>query len=72
MRRRMAVVTLILALASAGCAGGVKHYQREFLADRIMDQAATARERGTERHWLDTREGAAGGALGAGGGCACN
>jgi hypothetical protein len=35
--------------------------------DRIMDPAATARERGTERHWLDTREGASGGALGAGG-----
>ena len=72
MRRRMAVVTLVLALgAISGCAG-VKHYQREFLADRIMDPAATARERGTERHWLDTREGASGGALGAGGGCACN
>jgi hypothetical protein len=72
MRRRIAASLLaLIALAVAGCAT-VAPYQREYLADRIMDPAATARERALERHWIDTREGAVGGALGASGGCACN
>lgn len=70
MRAKWIVVGFVCLLAG-GCAT-VPHYQREFLADRIMDPAATARERSTERHWVDTREGATGGTLGAGGGCACN
>jgi len=63
-----------LAIVLAACAGcaTVAPYQREFLADRIMDPAAMTRERALERHWVDTREGATGGVLGAGGGCACN
>jgi hypothetical protein len=65
------VALALLVLSQLGCAT-VAPYQREFLADRIMDPAASARERAMERHWLDTREGAMGGALGAGGGCACN
>jgi hypothetical protein len=62
---------LVVVGLGSGCAH-VAPYQREFLADRIMDPAATGRERAVERHWVETREGAAGGALGAGGGCACN
>lgn len=63
---------VVLALAAlSGCAH-VAPFQREHLADRIMDPAAQARERAAERHWIETREGAAGGFLGAGGGCACN
>jgi hypothetical protein len=70
--RASALACLVgLALLAAGCAT-VQPFQREHLADRIMDPAATARERAVEQHWLDTREGAAGGALSAGGGCACN
>jgi hypothetical protein len=72
MRRRIAAAVLgVVAVAAAGCAT-VAPYQREYLADRIMDPAATTRERALERHWMDTREGAIGGALGASGGCACN
>jgi hypothetical protein len=65
---------LVLMLGLAGLAGcaHVAPYQREYLADRIMDPAATSRERAMERHWMETREGAMGGVLGAGGGCACN
>jgi hypothetical protein len=70
-RRLLGLGLWLVALLGAGCAH-VAPYQREFLADRIMDPAATGRERSTERHWLETREGATGGALGAGGGCACN
>ena len=67
---RACLIALGLA-ALTGCAH-VAPYQREHLADRIMDPAAQARERAAERHWIETREGAAGGFLGAGGGCACN
>ena len=59
------------ALGATGCAH-VAAYQREYLADRIMDPAAMRREMQSERKMLSTREGATGGALGAGGGCACN
>ena len=70
LRRRWLAVALWL-LGAAGCAH-VQPHQREFLADRIMDPAAARWETASERKMLSTREGAAGGALGAGGGCACN
>ncbi len=72
-RSKRAVLVLCLAAlaTSLGCAG-VKPYQREFLADRIMDPAANRWEMAAERKMLSTREGASGGALGSGGGCACN
>ena len=50
----------------------VKPYEREFLADRIMNFDANAEEIALERHFLLTREGSMGGYGGAGGGCACN
>ncbi len=62
---------MALFLALAGCAH-VKPYQRQHLADRIMDPAALRWETASERKMLSTREGAAGGNLGTGGGCACN
>jgi hypothetical protein len=65
------VLASLWALGATGCAH-VAAYQREYLADRIMDPAAMRREMQSERKMLSTREGATGGALGAGGGCACN
>jgi hypothetical protein len=50
----------------------VKPYEREMLADRIMDFNANAEEETMELHFLLTREGSIGGFGGAGGGCACN
>ena len=58
-------------VALAGCTH-VKPYQRQHLADRIMDPAAVRWEAASERKMLSTREGAMGGVLGMGGGCACN
>jgi uncharacterized protein DUF4266 len=74
--RRAAMIGWLLAamglvVGITGCAH-VAAYQREYLADRIMDPAAMRREMQSERKMLSTREGATGGALGAGGGCACN
>ncbi len=75
MRRTRRVLLLALGLAaliaSVGCAN-VRPYQREFLADRIMDPSALHWEMAAERKMLSTREGASGGTLGVGGGCACN
>jgi len=61
----------LFLVAVCGCAT-VKPYQREYLADRIMDPRADLREDKADRKWLSTREGALGGSLGVGGGCACN
>jgi hypothetical protein len=71
MRKLKTLVLFALLIAGAGCAT-VAPYQREYLADRIMDPSTMARERAAERHWVETREGAIGGPLGGSGGCACN
>lgn len=60
-----------LATLLQGCVT-VKPYEREHLADRIMDFDAVADELAMDRHFLETREGSSGGQGGAGGGCACN
>ena len=71
LKHVLLAMCVVALLASMGCAS-VRPYQREFLADRIMDPAAGRWEMSAERKMLSTREGAAGGMLGAGGGCACN
>ena len=71
----MVVLTIFILLMSSmlmnGCAT-VKPYQREYLADRIMDFDSFSEETAMERHFLETREGSSGGKGGAGGGFACN
>jgi hypothetical protein len=70
---------LLISLIIAGLAGvfvsgcsSVRPYEREYLADRIMDYEREAREERVDQKWLEAREGSTGGAIGAGGGCACN
>jgi hypothetical protein len=60
----------LAALATAGCA--VKAYQREHLADPIMQFETDVADERREVKWLEAREGSTGGVGGAGGGCACN
>jgi hypothetical protein len=60
----------LVALGTAGCA--VKAYQREHLADPIMQFATDEADERREMKWLEAREGSTGGVGGAGGGCACN
>jgi hypothetical protein len=62
---------LALQFLASGCAT-VKPYEREFLAQRIMDFDTAKIEETKERHWLETLEGSTGGMGGSGGGCACN
>lgn len=76
MRRLIRNIHLVLLLVFAAsllasCAS-VKPYERENLADRIMDFSANAEENLLEMHFILTREGSIGGYGGAGGGCACN
>ncbi len=65
------MIVLFVCLAISNCVT-VRPYEREFLADKIMDFDANVEEISMERHFLDTREGSSGGEGGAGGGCACN
>ena len=61
----------LLGLLVSGCST-VRPYEREYLADRIMDYQLEAREDRVDQKWMEAREGSTGGAIGAGGGCACN
>ena len=74
MRRRLLFAFALLAAAATpllgGCAGA-RPYEREFLADPIMDFAAETPAEAREPKWLEAREGSSGGVGGAGGGCAC-
>ncbi len=65
------LVEVLLIVILNSCAM-VKPYQREYLADRIMNFESNIDEIRMERHFLETREGSSGGQGGAGGGCACN
>lgn len=60
-----------LVLILPGCAA-VKPYEREYLADEIMNSRRDAMENKIDQKWLEAREGSTGGGEGAGGGCACN
>ncbi len=69
-RAPLATLLLALVIAAGGCAGA-RPYEREYLADPIMDFAAEGDEEAKELKWLEAREASTGGAGGAGGGCAC-
>lgn len=64
-----------------GCLGGlmalggcsvVKPYEREVLADPIMDPNTGFSKQTLRQKFLSTREGSAGGGTGLGGGCGCS
>ncbi len=70
MRTLLLIATMAAACAFAGCAS-VRAYEKEHLADSIMQSTRDAGEAARELKWLETREGSNGGTGGAGGGCAC-
>jgi len=53
-----------------GCAV-VKGYEREKLADPIMERGNQFSKQSLEQKFFSTREGSIGGAVGIGGGCGC-
>jgi hypothetical protein len=70
---RMAAGSAMLAaaLALGGCAN-VKPYEREILADPIMDPSGEFAKQTLEQKFFSTREGSIGGGSGVGGGCGCS
>ncbi|MFN0159348.1 MAG: DUF4266 domain-containing protein [Bacteroidota bacterium] len=65
------VVTAVLAgIAFTGCAS-VKSFEREKLADPIMERQDQFAKQSLEQKFFSTREGSIGGANGIGGGCGC-
>jgi hypothetical protein len=58
------------AVMVGGCAA-VKGYQREKLADPIMERQDHFAKQTLEEKFFTTREGSIGGAAGIGGGCGC-
>lgn len=62
---------LLAALALGGCAN-VKPYEREILADPIMDPSGEFAKQTLEQKFFSTREGSMGGGSGVGGGCGCS
>lgn len=76
MSKASTVLLAVLAvLALSGCGRvepWVKPYERELLADPVMDWDRDPVSSSYLRHVYESREGARGGAGGAGGGCGCN
>lgn len=72
MTIRLLVATLLLgSLLIGGCAR-VAPYEREYLADPMMQVDPDPEESTLRQHVLGAREGSIGGYGGGGGGCGCN
>lgn len=67
----LALAIALGALAVTGCAR-VKPWEREYLADPIMQFDSNKEEKAVREHFLGTREGSAGSFGVSGGGCGCN
>ena len=67
----LALLIALGAMSASGCAR-VKPWEREHLADPIMQFDANKEEKAVREHFLGTREGSAGSFGVSGGGCGCN
>jgi len=68
-------LTFLLAFlftASLTSCANVKPYEREKLADPIMDPGGQFTKQSLEQKFFSTREGSIGGPTGIGGGCGCS
>lgn len=68
---RLLLLVLFLAVTASGCAS-VKPWEREYLADPIMQFDYNKEEKSVREHFLATREGSTGSFGVSGGGCGCN
>lgn len=72
--RNRTFILLPMLLLTVACLDGcavVKAYQREKLADPIMERQDHFAKQSLEQKFFNTREGSIGGAGGIGGGCGC-
>lgn len=67
----LALAVMLGVMTISGCAR-VKPWEREHLADPIMQLDANKEEKAVREHFLGTREGSAGSFGVSGGGCGCN
>ena len=67
---KAATLVVLLAACGTGCAS-VRAYEREKLADPIMERENQFAKQTLEQKFFSTREGSIGGASGIGGGCGC-
>ena len=67
-------LSLVATIALSGCGAKpwVKPYEREFLADRIMDFSRDPISDWHLQHVYEVREAARGAGVSEGGGCGCN
>ncbi len=65
------LVLTMAAMTLCGCAA-VKPFEREKLADPIMDPGGHFSKQTLEQKFFSTREGSIGGGTGGGGGCGCS
>ena len=65
------LLKILAVLLLSGCAT-VRSYERELLADPVMQPELIPESLFLEQHFICTREGSAGGYAVAGGGCGCN
>jgi hypothetical protein len=72
MKSRLALTVLVTTIicCCATCSS-VKSYEREKLADPIMERQNEFGKQTLEQKFFSTREGSIGGAAGIGGGCGC-
>lgn len=69
--RKLVFAALLFSAFAAGCAN-VKPWEREYLADPIMQFDYNKEEKSVREHFLGTREGSVGSFGVSGGGCGCN
>ena len=72
MRKIVYAALLFGALVGAAGCVNAKPWEREYLADPIMQSDYNKEEKSVREHFLGTREGSVGSFGVSGGGCGCN
>lgn len=72
MKKLLYGILLLIALSAVSGCAVVQPWEREHLADPIMQFDYNKEEKSVKEHFLGTREGSAGGFGASGGGCGCN
>lgn len=70
-KRVKVVLAALILLGLSGCAM-VQPWEREYLADPIMQFDICKEEKAVKEHFISTREGSSGSFGVSGGGCGCN
>ncbi len=72
VKKRVLILIMLLGVAAVSGCARVKPWEREYLADPIMQLDYNKEEKSVREHFLGTREGSVGSFGVSGGGCGCN